>query len=285
MQAIYIRVASVYPLVPGAPDMTPAELQQLEAFFDGYTRRFAAADGRLHPMQQLKVDHSRHVVANAAHIMAGDSWSEADRRLGVACALLHDVGRFSQYAEYGVFEDHRSVNHATRGVEVLRAERVLEPLAPAERETILVAVACHNLRDVGPGIAPEHARYVHLVRDADKLDIFRVLEEAIRDGQLEKHPEVAWSLPIDGRANPQVLQAVCRGETIHYDQLHSLCDFLLVQVGWLRSSLHYDRALALAGARGTLDFREAFIRKIDDSPAVRECFAVTRAAMQARLGP
>ena len=137
--------------------MTAADLTRLETFFADYTRRFAAADGRLHPMHQLKVEHSRCVVASASRIMDAEKWPEARCRVGRACALLHDVGRFSQYAEFGSFEDNKSINHAARGVEVLRAAGVLDALPAKDRDEILVAVACHNMRELSPALAPEHA--------------------------------------------------------------------------------------------------------------------------------
>lgn len=263
--------------------MTAEDLVRLDTFFAGYTRRFAGVDGRLHPMQQLKVDHSRRVVTYADRIMTTEKWPEARRLLGRACALLHDVGRFSQYAEFATFADHHSINHATRGAEVLRAEGALDALPEGERETILVAVGCHNLREMAPTLAPEHAALAHLVRDADKLDIFRILADAIRQGHLEDHPEIAWSLPEHGPVNPEILAAVSAGQTVGYQLVHSLCDFVLIQVGWLHGFLHYDAAVALADESQALEFREAYVRAIDDSPAVRACFASTRAAMLARL--
>ncbi|MEI8242037.1 MAG: HD domain-containing protein [bacterium] len=263
--------------------MTADDMTLLETFFAGYTRRFAGADGRLHPMQQLKVAHSWRVVANAEHIMTAGQWPEAPRRLGRAAALLHDVGRFSQYAETGSFEDRRSFDHAARSAEVLLAEGVLSALSAGARETILAAVRQHNVRELPATLAAAQARFAHLVRDADKLDIFRVLEDAIRDGHLEDHPEIAWSLPETGLANPVILAAVSAGQTVSYQHVHSLCDFVLIQVGWLHSLLHYDAAVALAAARGALEFRERFVCAVDDSSAVRACFAATRAAMQVRL--
>ena len=262
--------------------MTAADLTRLETFFADYTRRFAAADGRLHPMHQLKVEHSRCVVASASRIMDAEKWPEARCRVGRACALLHDVGRFSQYAEFGGFEDHKTIDHAARGAEVLLGEGVLASLSATVRETILVSVRHHNVREVLPSLPEEQASFLHLVRDADKLDIFRVFEEAVRQGHLEDHPEIAWSLPEQGRANPEILAAVNAGQTVSYHLVRSLCDFVLVQVGWLHGFLHYDATVALACECRALEFREAYVRALDDSPAVRECFAITRAAMQAR---
>ena len=258
-------------------------MKNLEAFFTGYTRRFAGADGRLHPMQQLKVAHSWRVVSNAARIMAAEGWTDEQRRIGRACALLHDTGRFSQYAEFGSFEDRKSFDHAARGVDVLQAEGVLAALPAADRELILTSVQHHNARELSPEIPDLPAGFVHLVRDADKLDIFRVFEDAFRKGHLGDHPEIAWSLPERRTVNPEILAAVCAGQSIGYHLIRSISDFVLIQVGWLQGGLHFDAAVALACERQVLEFREAYVCETDDSPAVRACFALTRAAMQARV--
>lgn len=263
--------------------MTAADHTQLETFFADYTHRFAGADGRLHPMQQLKVDHSRRVVENAVKIMSAEGWPRPQRLLGSACALLHDVGRFSQYAQFATFEDQKSFNHAARGAQVLQEEGALETLSVADREAILVSVRHHNAREIPAALPVAQTELLHLVRDADKLDIFRVFEDAVREGHLEDHPEIAWSLPERGPVNPALLEAVSAGRTVSYSLVHSLCDFVLIQVGWLRSLLHYDATVALADARGALAFREQFVRATDDSPDVRACFDRTRAAMRARL--
>ncbi len=265
--------------------MTDADLVHLERFFSAYTQRFADAAGHLHPMQQLKVEHSRQVAANAAAILAAAQWPELARVRGMACAWLHDIGRFPQFAEYGMFEDNKSINHALRGVTVLRTEGILSSLSPDTRDIILTAVGCHNARDLAPTLSATHAPFVHLVRDADKLDIFRVFEDAVRTGDLIRHPEIVWSLPLDAPVTPEVLSAVTAGQAVSYHLVRSVCDFVMIQVGWIRGQLHFPAALALACERGALDFRESFIRQMDNSPAVRACFAATRLAVQQRLKP
>ena len=162
-------------------------------------------------------------------------------------------------------------------------EGLLDGLPSSTRETLLTAVRLHNRRDLPANLPERVAQYVHLVRDADKLDIFRVFEDAVRGGGLAGHPEIAWSLDVKGKTNPDILAAIGAGKTISYAWVKSLADFVLIQVGWLRAQFHFDAALALAVERRALEFREAFVLERDDSPAVRDCFAVTRTAIAERL--
>lgn len=263
--------------------MTAIDLERLEAAFADYVARFRDADGRLHPMQQLKWVHTRAVVADAGRIMQALQWDPSSRPLGEACAWLHDVGRFSQYAEFRSFEDRKSIDHASRGCEVVAAEQLLCDLPRSEQETVLTAVRMHNRRDLPADLPEQAAPFVHLVRDADKLDIFRVFEEAARGGDLAGHPEIAWSMDVNGKANPEILAAICAGRTVSYGWVHSLVDFVLIQVGWLRAQFHFDAALALAVDRRALEFREEFVLERDDTDAIRNCFVVTRKAVADRL--
>jgi hypothetical protein len=244
---------------------------------------FRAADGKLPQMLQLKLDHTLGVVKNACLIMSGEAWPEAERVAGEACALLHDAGRYSQLHEFGTFQDSKSIDHAARGVAVIEAERWLEELPAAERRIVLSTVALHNKKEVPAHLPAVTADLAHLVRDADKLDIFRVLEEAIVDGSLERNPEIAWDLQVKGSPSPEVVDAVSRGQPVSYAWIKTLSDFVLIQVGWLNGGLRFRTSLRLAKERQTLEFREGFLKKLSDDPGVELCCDAARACLDERL--
>jgi hypothetical protein len=225
---------------------------------------------------QLKLDHTMGVVENARRIMCGEHWSEAAQVVGEACALLHDVGRYSQLHEYGTFQDARSIDHAKRGVEVLDKAGWLEMLPPDERTAVRVAVALHNKKEVPSSLDPLTADLVHLVRDADKLDIFRVIEKAVADDSLTRNPEIAWDLQVEGAPSREVVEAVSRGLPVSYTWIKNLSDFVLIQVGWLRGGLHFHTALRLAKERQALEFRERFLKTLSDDPGVAVCCEAAR---------
>lgn len=263
--------------------MTRALLETLTRRYHAYVDTFRAADGRLSQMLQLKLDHTLQVAEDAKRIMAGEAWPECAYVIGEACALLHDAGRYSQLTEFGTFQDSQSIDHAVRGVEVIVAGCLLEGVAEAERKRILTSVAVHNKKSVPATLEPETASLVHLVRDADKLDIFRVLEVAIEDGSLERNPEIAWELQVKGPPSPAIVEAVRQGLPVSYEWVKSLSDFVLLQVGWLTSGLHYPSALRLASERRVLEYRAAYLKTLSDDPGVDVCCAAARARMDERL--
>jgi hypothetical protein len=258
-------------------------LETLTGRYHAYVDTFRAADGALPDMLQLKLDHTRHVVENAKRIMAGEAWSESSYVVGEACALFHDIGRYSQLKEFGSFQDVKSIDHAVRGVEVMEAGGLLEGLDKAERKRIETSVALHNKKSVPAALEADTARVVHLVRDADKLDIFRVLETAIEDGTLERNPEIAWELQLKGPPSPEIVEAVRLGQPVSYAWVKSLSDFVLIQVGWLISGLYYPSSLRLAAERRALEYRETFLKTLSDDPGIDVCCAAARAFLNEQL--
>ena len=117
-------------------------------------------------------------------------------RACLLAALYHDVARFEQYLRWHTFRDRESCDHGQWGVRILKREQRLEDEAPAVRTLVLVAVGLHNRFALPPGLPEGMARICHAVRDADKLDILRVMDEHL-SGPRPYCPTVVLSLPDD----------------------------------------------------------------------------------------
>lgn len=263
--------------------MTRDFLETLTKRYHAYVDSYREPSGELPSMMRLKLEHTLCVVADAKQIMTGESWPEADCVMGEACALLHDSGRYSQLKEFGTFQDAKSIDHAKRGVQVIGRQGWLDASTDEEWRTVLAAVGLHNKRRIAPTVPARLAAFVHLVRDADKLDIFRVMETAVNDGSLETNPEIAWGLQVKGAPSPDVVEAVSRGHSVHYSSIRTLSDFVLIQVGWLIGGLHYATSSRLAAERRVLEFRERFLKTLSDDPGVDRCCAAARVYMNERL--
>ncbi len=251
--------------------MTSDFLSHLTRRYHDYVDAFREPDGSLPDMLRLKLEHTQNVVRDARRIMAGEAWDDASCVLGEACALLHDTGRYAQFKAFGTFQDAKSVDHAAHGVRVIREQRWLDSRPAEERSLLLETVALHNRRAVPPAASARVARFTHLVRDADKLDIFRVMEQAVSDGSLERNPEITWGLQIKGAPSPDVVDAIRQGHSVSYAWIRTLADFILIQVGWLIGGLHYTTTNRLAAERKVLEFREAFLKTLSDDPGAAVC--------------
>lgn len=239
--------------------MTEEFLADLTAQYDAYVASFRVA-GVLPDMMQLKRIHTDHVVANARAIAAGEGFDERTRLVCAAAALLHDTGRYEQLKRYNTFRDSDSVDHAVFSHDIVRDLGWLA--SQQDAKAILDAVLFHNRRDVPEGLDPLTLAASHTVRDADKLDIFRVLEDRVEHTNWRDDCKAFWNLPIHAAPNPAVLAAIREGRPVDYQNIRTLADFVLIQVGWMIAGLRYATTRRLTTARGHLAFRRNFLHEL-----------------------
>jgi len=187
----------------------------------------------LHPMLQLKVDHSTRVAAEARALSSELGWPASKRNAAETLGLVHDIGRFSQFADYGTFSDAASVDHGERGWTVIQQTGWFRRFPVLERAAILDGVRYHNRRVIPEGLSAMSFRFVRLIRDADKLDIFRVVLDALdRDGFREL-PEMFPNITLDRSPSPAILDEVFRERNGALQNVKSLGDFLVMQLSWM----------------------------------------------------
>ena len=240
------------------------DLGRLRALYDGYVNGFRTG-GKLPPMMELKRVHTAHVVRNAQAIAAGEGFGREVAEVCEMAALLHDTGRYEQLRRFGTFRDSESVDHAVFSHNIVREKGWLDGFAHAD--AVLKAVLYHNRRDVPDGLNPVAFAAAQCTRDADKLDIFRVLEHRIATSDWRNDRTAFWNLPVLAKPNPQVLANIRAGKPVDYQNIKSLADFILIQVGWIRSGLHFGTTRRLADERGHLAFRRRFLAELTENDA------------------
>ncbi len=123
---------------------------------------------------RMKAVHTMKVAENCEEIAAAEG---LDRDLAWLTGLLHDIGRFPQLAEFNTFWDLASMDHAEAGAEMLFGDRRMIGLFTEEEDAwplIQDAVRWHSAHRLPDHLGRENRLYAELLRDADKLDIFRV---------------------------------------------------------------------------------------------------------------
>jgi len=235
---------------------------ELLRLYDAYVDTYRGADGTLPAMMQLKRTHTAFVVRNATLIADGEGFSPEAREKALAAALLHDTGRYEQLKRYDTFRDSDSVDHAVFSHDIVREKGWVTD------EAVLHAVLWHNRRDLPETMEPLTAIAAHTVRDADKLDIFRVLEDQIANTDWRGDARAFWNLSVSAPPNPAVVAAIEAGKPVDYQNIKSLSDFVLIQVGWIRSELHFETTRRLCRERGHLAFRRDFLHKLSDDPSI-----------------
>lgn len=209
--------------------MLKSDLEGYKAWFGGYIASFFADDDYINANLELKKVHTDYVVDEARYIAAGIGLDENDALIAETVALFHDVGRFEQFAKYQTYSDRKSINHSELAAEILRTQGVLDGLSEAEREIVLTAVAFHGLKDLPGELDDRTLLHCRIVRDADKLDIYRVLLGKYlqyisnsADFNLElEYPDEPWY-------SENVAAAVIAGKQLKYNEIKTLNDMKLL---------------------------------------------------------
>ncbi|GFO64918.1 HD domain-containing protein [Geomonas paludis] len=208
------------------PDLTP-----LRDWFSSYCNSFRTADLEVQRNFDLKQEHTRNVCRDALLIAQG--MGPRFEMLAEVAALCHDLGRFPQFRDYHTFKDSDSLNHAHLSAQVMKQHHLLDFLTDQERGCIEVAVRMHNAFQVPEGLPALTADLLRLLRDADKLDIWRVFTEYFNAPEAERASGAGLGFPDLPGCSAEPLAAVSAGNMVQLSTLKSLNDFKLLQVSWI----------------------------------------------------
>ena len=147
---------------------------------------------------------------------------------------FHDLGRFSQYRRWRTFRDSDSDNHARLAIDVIHEKNILLDIASDEQMLIEEAIRFHNLLKIPDNIKSHTRQYIDFIRDADKLDIWRVFVELLQI-PLEERPTAATLGLVD---LPETVTDACvvalnSASIVRLDTISCLNDFKLLQISWV----------------------------------------------------
>jgi putative nucleotidyltransferase with HDIG domain len=213
--------------------MTPGDLQDYKEQFAGYCKSFYSAHAEDQQNILLKEMHTSRVCENILTLSSALSLNDNQKLIAETIALFHDIGRFPQYARFKTFRDSVSVNHGLLGAEILLQEKFLQRLSKNEQEIIIESVKFHNAFSVPQKEEEEITFFIRLVRDADKLDIWRVFIEYYESPSDERASAVGLGLPDIPHYSSDVLSTIYKREIVSLSRIDTLNDFKLLQLSWI----------------------------------------------------
>ncbi len=194
-------------------------------------------------MLDLKIVHTMRVLEHMRCLVREEEVLRTHARACLLAALYHDVGRFLQFSTYGTFKDAHSINHAVLGAKILHRQGFLRHESKEVQRQVLIAVSMHNRYKIPHKISLELVRVINAVRDADKLDILRIMAEhfSCKDAQNAAVTFHAKDFPMSYSDN--VLQDVLHNRLASYADIVYVNDFKLLLCTWVhdityKSSLH-----------------------------------------------
>lgn len=151
------------------------DIVKAENAFKKYLENYNMNDGRV----KLKIVHTYGVVEISEYLAKKLNLSKEDTELAKLIALLHDIGRFEQSkAGNGTLDiaDEKLFDHAEYGVKVLFEDNLIRNfLEDSSYDNIIYkAILNHNKIQIEDGLTEKELLHTKIVRDADKIDNFRV---------------------------------------------------------------------------------------------------------------
>lgn len=233
--------------------MKISHFQNLKTWFDNFIQQFRNDNQKFSKNIQVKIDHTQYVCQLIRDIGSSEKLSEEDLRLAEIMALFHDIGRFEQFKKYGTFADAKSENHAELGIRILKENQVLKDLDQATGDLIMRVISYHNRRSLPDKESNQCLFYSKMLRDADKLDIFRVVTEYYYEKSLgRKNEAIELDLPDTPELSEQIFMDFEAGRVPDYKDMRSLNDFKVVQLSWVYD-LNFKRSFEILMQRKYLE--------------------------------
>jgi len=218
-----------------ATNMNKEFVKECRDWFDGYVRSFQSEDRDFQQNIDMKEKHTLRVCDEILSLGKELELNNGDLLLLEILALFHDVGRFEQYGRYQTFVDRDSEDHAALGVKILERNEVLAELDELTRNLILRSISYHNRAALPLEETEECLFFAKLLRDADKLDIWKVVTDYYRRKDRRRNVAIELGLPDTPGISQKVYESLMRKEIVDAGHLNNLNDFKLLQIGWLYS--------------------------------------------------
>ena len=245
--------------------------------FAEYVRNYDPSDEKI----KLKIDHTYRVAGLCQRIAESLGLSEPDVDIAWLLGMLHDIGRFEQIRRFGTFNDVQSVDHAEFGADLLFKEGLIRKFAEGyyeecelarsgneEAEQMIknnehhnkdtglleMAIRQHNKYRVKEDLTERQRMFCDILRDADKVDIFKVNA----DIPMEIIYDVTTEELKNGVITKEVLESFYKKETVLKSVRRSAVDHIVGHISLL-FELVYKESYRQAKEQGyvykLLDFK------------------------------
>ena len=248
-------------------------LHEMHIWMKDYMRSFRTHDPEVMIGIRLKEIHTGYVTTNARALAKYLGCNVHDIALAEIIGLFHDIGRFRQYAVYQTFNDAASEDYAELGLKVLAEEcDFLEYLSAGDADTIRFAIKYHNKKEIAETDDKRTLFFAKLIRDADKLDIYRVLLPFLTPEGQANAPNFVPSGAVQ-EVSPDFIDAFINGQQADYYRIRTHGDRKIVRLLWIYD-INFAWTLRRIVERGYL---ERFIESIPSQEGVAEGVARLRA--------
>lgn len=252
--------------------------EKVKKIFAEYVRHYGAEE----PKILLKILHTYKVSGLCGEIthdllcpakMREKESVQKDIDLAWLIGMLHDIGRFEQVRRYHTLLDAASVSHAALGIQILFDEGMLMRFITAEPEdedvgVIRAAIAYHSDYRIPEALEERTRMFCQILRDADKIDIFRVNCET----PLEDIYQITREELMHAEVSEDVMENFMQRRATPRELRKTPVDYLVGMIS-MAFELVYPVSRKIAARQGYLDRLLAFP---SENEKTRQQFAVMR---------
>ena len=151
------------------------DIIKAEKVFKEYLNNYDEKDEKV----KLKLVHTYGVVRASSYLSEKLNLNEEDANLAKLIALLHDIGRFEQTKmSDDVYDtaDSMFFDHAIYGTKILFEDNLIRNFIEENTydNIIYKSILNHNKLKIEDGLKEKELLHSKIIRDADKIDNFRV---------------------------------------------------------------------------------------------------------------
>lgn len=215
----------------------------LDTAFEEYAANYNLQDAKI----RLKYFHTRRVAENCVRIARSLRLPECDVRLAWEMGMLHDIGRFEQVRRYHTFIDSESIDHAQFGADLLFGDGLIGRFGVEGDDYAIIekAVRFHSCYRLPEDLQERELLFCQIVRDADKIDIFRANYETGLDAIYNVTPEELAMSPV----TPAVFDAFLERHAVLRSLKRTPVDHLIGHLS-LAYELVYPESMRMLSEQG-----------------------------------
>ena len=194
--------------------------------FSKYVHQYDMKDLRIYG----KYDHTFHVAQNCEQIAFKIGLSDTECDIAWLTGMLHDIGRFEQVTKAKSFRDKNSFPHAEYGCKLLFEDDMIKQFCDNEDwyDYIHKAILYHSRLNLSDGLTAKEKMFCDILRDADKIDIFR--RETI--SKFELFHECTLEEVQESEISDDILQMFLNHQMMDFSKIKTKADYFLRMYGF-----------------------------------------------------
>lgn len=208
-------------------------VKNLTSWYSSYCDSFKELTDEQKRNFNIKKEHSFRVADYSVQLAAKLELDDEEQKLAYFIGLFHDIGRYRQLIEFNTFHDAKSVDHAEYSVQILKEEGLLAKFEVKNEEVVLTAIFHHNKLKLPGKLSDHETMFAKLIRDADKMDILKVLTDYYSDRNAVPNHTLTWELPKGNSVSKAVSEEVLAGKLVSKVNVVSEVDVKIMQMSWV----------------------------------------------------